>query len=37
MGGKESKQFPVSTEDALKRGKIYIWQCIQFTRQFEFI
>ena len=32
MGGKESKQFPVSTEDALKRGKIYIWQCIQFTR-----
>ena len=24
MGGKESKQFPVSTEDALKRGKIFI-------------
>ena len=22
MGGKESKQFPISTEDALKRGNI---------------
>ena len=26
MGGKESKQFPITTEEALKRGKtIWLW------------
>jgi hypothetical protein len=25
MGGKESKQFPLSHEEALKRGKDYFW------------
>ena len=25
MGGKESKQFPITTEDALKRGKLIIY------------